>query len=133
MVSGEDVLRDRVRGIIAEISSLGGMPSERGGNSSSRYLPAGQSVRLNPQKLVGFEQVEFPVADDPIGSFTDHSLHLSPSLSTRLSNTVRREPGGVEPYVDANRAGAGEELAGPDVDAILERVIRRILIEARRF
>lgn len=121
----ERTLRDI---IVKEISSLGGMAGERGGNSSARYTPGGARVTLNVQKRSGMQQIEFPEADDPVNDFSDHSLHLSPEVSSRLANTVQRDPDtGRLVFTDANREDAGDELGVPGQNATDASALREVI------
>lgn len=101
--------------LVKESTSLGGMPGERGGNSSTRWAPGGNPVEIADHRLSGFEQIEFPVGDNPVNRLADTSLHTSPSTTSKLGNGPKRGEDGnlIEP--DAFRTSSGGEQATIDM------------------
>lgn len=98
-VGSSDTLKERklrkvIRGIIQEITNSNYGAS--GQNNSSRYTPVGQKRTVNYMQLSGYEQIEFPVAQDPIGGYDSSStasqdLHIDQGISAKYNNKVRRD------------------------------------------
>lgn len=68
--------------LMKESTSLSGMAGERGGNSSTRWTPGGSAVEIADHRLSGYEQIEFPEADELFNQWADTALHVDPVTSS---------------------------------------------------
>lgn len=108
--------------LMKESTSLSGMAGERGGNSSTRWKPGGNTVEIADHRLSGFEQIQFPEADELFNQWADTALHVDPVTSSgSIGGGPTREGGSnfiTKNAYRTSRAGAEgtAELGFPEDD-----------------
>lgn len=91
------------------------------GNNSTRWTPPGQERKLNVRSLVGYEQVDFPTAQNPVGEYppetTGEELHIDQGVGAAYNNKIRawRDDNG-ELRFGPPPAGEEEEVEPQEVD-----------------
>lgn len=85
------LIREEVKKVLNEGSRTTGYT---GGNNSTRWTPPGKEKRLDDVALTGYEQVEFPVAQDPVsGGYPEtdsrEELHIDKGMGVAFNNKIR--------------------------------------------
>jgi hypothetical protein len=109
--------------LISELNALGRLPGERGGNSSPRFVPGGKSLEINNARLSGYEQIDFPEADNAYNKWADTSLHVNPVIDGGSPGGGPTRAGGSDMITrdafhtsQAGSEATNTELGFPDQD-----------------
>lgn len=85
------LIREEVKKVINEGSRTAGYG---GGNNSTRWTPPNKTRELDRVELTGYEQIEFPTAENPVaGGYPEEEgneeLHIDKGTGVAFNNKIR--------------------------------------------